>query len=97
MSCLGLLPPFKKQGDFGFSTDQRCQSSGHRRIKTPSGSTCLEDAVHVKGLSHPSEGLGSQVLILEIPLDQSRGRFTDSNRIGRCQSFNARSNIGDFT
>jgi hypothetical protein len=66
---LDLLPPFQEERDFRFSTDQRCQSSGHSNIKTPPGSTVLEDAVHVDGLSYTSEDLGSQVLARKIALD----------------------------
>jgi hypothetical protein len=63
-----LLPPFEEEGDFRLSTDQRCQSSGPSHIETPSGSTFLEDTVHVDGLRDTSECLGSEVLTLEISL-----------------------------
>ena len=59
MSGLGLFPAFQEQRDFRFATNQRCQSSGLRHIETPSGSTFLEDAVHVDGLSHTSKRLCS--------------------------------------
>jgi hypothetical protein len=59
MSCFDLLPPFQEEGDFGFSPDERGESSRHRHIETPSGSAFLEDAVHVDRLSHTSECLGS--------------------------------------
>src|SRR5215831_2050701 len=97
MSCLGLLPAFQQECDFRLSTDQRCESSWLSNIETPPGSTFLEDAVHVDGRSHTSERLCSQVLTREIALDQSIGGFTDSNRIGCSESFNARSNVGHFT
>src|SRR5215831_14211664 len=97
MSCLGLLPAFQQECDFRLSTDQRCESSWLSNIETPPGSTFLEDAVHVDGRSHTSERLCSQVLTREIALDQSIGGFTDSHRIRRCQSFNARSNVGHFS
>src|SRR5262245_21504061 len=97
MSCLGLLPTLYEQSDFLLPTDQWCQSPGCSHIETPPRATILEDAVHVEGLSPPSERLCSQVLTREIALDQSIGRFTDSNRIGRRQSFNARTNVGHFT
>jgi hypothetical protein len=73
-----LLPTFKEEGDFGFSTDQGCQSSGHRHIETPPGSTFLEDSIHGDRLSHTSEGLGSYVLALKISLHQAIGRVTTS-------------------
>src|SRR5262249_41477020 len=76
---------------------QGCESSGLRNVETPSGSAFLEDAVHVGGLSHTSEGLGSQVLTREIALDQAIGRFTRSNRIGGCQSLHSRCDVGCFS
>src|SRR5262249_8892647 len=63
-----LLPPCQKERDSRFSTPQRCQSSGHRHIETPSGSTFLEDSIHGDGLSDTSECLYSQVLALEVAL-----------------------------
>jgi hypothetical protein len=54
-----LVPAFQKYPDFLLSTNQRCQSSGHRNIETPSGSTFLEDAVHLDGFRHTAEGLCS--------------------------------------
>jgi hypothetical protein len=57
MSCLGLLPPFKEQRDFRFTTDQRREASWLSNIETPPSATFLEDAVHVDGLSYPSECL----------------------------------------
>ena len=82
LTSFDLLPTFQEERDFGFSTDQRCQSSGLRHIETPSGSTFLEDAVHVDGLSDTSERLCSQVLALEIALNQAVGGITDDDRIG---------------
>jgi hypothetical protein len=64
-----LVPAFQEYADLLFSTDQRCQSSGHSHIETPPASTFLEDAVHVEGLSHTSKRLCSQILTLEIALD----------------------------
>src|SRR5262249_42603112 len=74
--------------------DQRCQSSGLSHIKTPPRATVLEDMVHMDGLSHTSEGLGSQVLALKVALDQAIGRTTDHKRIGCSQSLNSRRHIG---
>ena len=42
MSCLSLLPPFQEEGDFGFSTDQRCESPWLRNIKATGGPTRTE-------------------------------------------------------
>src|SRR5215813_14021670 len=92
-----LPPTLQEYTDLLFSTDQGCESSGLHNIETPPGSTFLEDAVHVDRLSHTSKRLGSQVLTLEIALDQAIRHFTDSQRIGRSQSFNARSNVGHFS
>ena len=41
--------------------------------------------------------MGSQVLALKIPLNQAMCRLTDHKRIGRSQSFDARSNVGHFS
>jgi hypothetical protein len=57
VSSFDLLPTIQEQHDFRFSTDQRCQSSGHSHIETPSGSTFLEDSVHLVRLCYPSECL----------------------------------------
>jgi len=57
VTSFDLLPTFQEEGDFGFSTHQRCQSSRHSHIETPSGSTFLEDSVHVDQLSHTSKCL----------------------------------------
>src|SRR5262245_66678351 len=51
MSCLGLLPPFKEEGDFRFSTHQRRESSGLSHLKTTGGTTLTEHVVDVHGLS----------------------------------------------
>src|SRR5262245_22371190 len=92
-----LPPPFQKQCDFRFSTDQGCQSPSSCHIETPSGSTFLEDAIHVDGLRDTSERLGSQVLALEIALDQAIGRFTNSNRIWCCQSLDSGGDVWCFS
>src|SRR5438093_12972363 len=97
MTIFGLLPPLKEEGDFGFSPNERCESSGLRNIKATGGTIFLEDAVHVEGLSHPSERLCSQVLTLKIPLHQAIGGGTHRYRVGGCQSFEARTNVGHFT
>src|ERR1043166_763301 len=96
MSCLGLLPPFKEEGNFRFSTYQGCQSSCLSHIKATGGTTFAEHVVDVHGLGNATQYLCSQVLALKISLYQVICRFTDSNRIGRSQSFNARSNIWRF-
>src|SRR2546430_13043617 len=97
MSCLGLLPTLYEQSYFLLPTDQWCQSPGCSHIETPPGSTFLEDSIHVDGLSHTSERLCPQVLTLEIALDQSIGHFTHRYRVGCCQSFDARTNVGHVT
>src|SRR5262249_15401999 len=97
MSCLGLFPAFQEEPNFLLSPDQGGQAPGRSHIETSSSATFLEDTVHVEGLSNASERLCSQVLVLEIALDQSIGHFTNGNRIGCSQSFNARSNIGYFS
>src|SRR2546425_13077114 len=97
LTSFGLFPTLQEQPNFLLPADQRCQSPGCSHIETPPGSTFLEDAVHVEGLSHTSERLCSQVLTLEIALNEAVGRFTDSHRIGRSQSFDARSNVWYFT
>src|SRR5262249_14578949 len=84
----------EQERDFRFSTHKRCQPSCLSHIETPPGSTFLEDVVHVDGFSNTSERLRSQVLTLEVALDQAIGRFTDRNRIGSCQSLNSRRHIG---
>jgi hypothetical protein len=89
-----LLPPFQEQRDFRFSADQWCQFSGHSHIKTPPGSTLLEDVVYVDGLRDTSEYLGSPVLALEIALNESVGDSTDHERIGLRQSLYPCSNVG---
>src|SRR5438093_5276886 len=88
-----LCPALQQERDFRLPTDQRGQSSGHRYIETPPGSTFVEDLVHVDGLSHTSEGLCSQVLASKIPLHQARGRVTDHNRIGLSQSLQPRCQV----
>jgi hypothetical protein len=64
-----LLPTFQEETNFLLATNQGCESSGLSHIKATGGTTVLENAVHVEGLSHPSERLGSQVLTREISLD----------------------------
>jgi len=59
VSSFDLLPTLYEQSYFLLSTDQRCESSGHSNIETPSGFTFLEDTVYVDGLSHTSECLFS--------------------------------------
>src|SRR5215813_6691555 len=92
-----LPPTLQEYTDLLFSTDQGCESSGLHNIETPPGSTFLEDAVHVDRLSHTSECLCSQVLTLEIALDQAIGRTTDHKSIGCCQSLNSGGNVRCFT
>src|SRR5215813_10618965 len=53
--------------------------------------------VDVHGLSDATQGLGSQVPALKIPLYQAIRRFTDSHGIGRSQSLDARTHIWNFT
>src|SRR5215470_9233949 len=57
VTIFDLCPTFQKQRDFRLSTDQGCESSGVSNIKTPPGSTFLEDAVHLDGLSDTSKRL----------------------------------------
>src|SRR5215831_18259038 len=66
-----LLPTFQEQRDFRLSPDQRCESSDHSHIKATGGTTFTQDLIHGDRLSNASEGLGSQVLTLEISLNQS--------------------------
>jgi len=51
----------------------------------------------VEGLSHTSERLCSQVLTVEIALDQLIDRFTDSHGIGLRQSLYPGCNVGRFS
>src|SRR5215471_6396596 len=97
MPSFRLLPALQEQPNFLLSTDQRCQSSCLSHIESARGTTCFEHAVHLERLWHTSEGLYSQVLTLEIALDQAIGRFTDSHRIGRSQSLYPGSNVWRFT
>jgi hypothetical protein len=83
MSRFDLLPALYEQSYFLLSTNQGCESSGHSNIETSPRATFPEDAVHEDRLSHTSKRVFAQVLALEVALDQSIGRFTDSNRIGR--------------
>src|SRR5215471_20575168 len=94
MSCLDLLPPFQEQSDFRLPTDQRCESSGLSHVKATGDTTLTQDLVYGDRLSNTSECLFAQVLAGKIALDQTIGRTTDQQRIGRSQSFNARSNVG---
>ena len=49
-------------------------------------------------LSHTSEGLGSQVLTLEIALDQAIGRFTDATIVlGSASPWMRGGNVGRFS
>src|SRR4051812_11709659 len=93
MSCLGLLPPFKEESDFEFSTNQGCESSGLSNIKATCGPTLTQDLVYGDRLSNTSECLCAQVLTLEIALDQSIGRTTDHKSIGRSQSLQPRCQV----
>jgi len=97
VSSFDLLPTLYEQSYFLLSTDQRCESSGHSNIETPSGFTFLEDTVYVDGLSHTSECLGSQVLALKVALNESVGVRADEDRIGLRQALDAGSFIRDFT
>jgi hypothetical protein len=54
-----LLPALYEQSYFLFSTDQRCESSGHSNIETPPGSTFSQDPIDIERLRHTSECLGS--------------------------------------
>ena len=65
LSVFDLVPAFQEYTNLLFSTDQGCQSPGCSHIETPSGSTFLEDAVHVDRLRDTSEGLHSQILALQ--------------------------------
>ena len=56
MSCLDLLPPFQKERDFRFATNQRCESSWLNNIQATGDPTCFEYSVHLERLGHPSEG-----------------------------------------
>src|SRR6516162_3825826 len=97
MSCLGLLPPFKEQGDFRLSTDQRRESSGLSHIQATGGTTLTQDAVYSDRLSNTSECLFAQVLAGKIALHQARGCFTDRHGIRGCDSLNSGGKIGHFT
>ena len=46
MPCLGLLPTFHQESNFGFSTDQGCESLYLSHIEMPPGSTLTQDLVH---------------------------------------------------
>src|SRR5215831_15029604 len=97
MPCLGLLPTFQQERDFGFSTDQRCQSSGYSHIKATDGTTLIEHVIDSHGLGDATQCLCSQVLKLEIALDEAVGVSTDHDRIGLRQPLNARTNVGDLS
>jgi hypothetical protein len=92
-----LCPTFQEKRDFRFPTDQRRESSWMSNIKATCGSTLAEHLVDVHGLSDATQGLGAQVLAREISLHQAIGGFTDRYRVGCCQSFDTRSNVGHFT
>src|SRR6266496_2907917 len=92
-----LLPPFQEETNFLFSTNQRCQSSSDSHIETPPGSTFSQDTIDIERFSHTSERLCSQVLALEIALNEAVGVSTDHDRIGLCQALDAGSFIRDFT
>ena len=80
------------------STHQWRESSWLCHIKATGGTTLTQDLVHVEGLSHTSECLGSQVLTLKIALDQAIGRFTDQQSYWAAANPSMRAAIlGDFT
>src|SRR5262245_31816773 len=97
MSCLGLLPPFQEETHFLLSTDERRESSGLRHIQATGGTTLPKHLIDSNGLRDTSERLGSQVLTLEIALDQAIGRFTDSQGVRGCESLNSRCDVGSFS
>jgi hypothetical protein len=94
VSSFHLLPPFKEETDFLLTTDQGCESSGLCHIQATGGTTLTKHMIDVYGLDDTTQGLCSQVLALKITLYQAIRRFTDSNRIGSCQSLNSRCHIG---
>src|SRR5205823_3966518 len=59
--------------------------------------TLTERLINSHGLGDTTQCLCSQVLACKIALDQAIGRFTDSNRIGRSQSLDARTHVWHFT
>ena len=97
MSCLDLLPPFLEERDFRFSTDQGCESPYLSHIQAAGGTTFTDHLVYVHGLSDATQGLCSQVLALEIALNEAVGRFTHRYRIRCCESFDARTDAGNLT
>jgi hypothetical protein len=56
MSCLGVFPPFEEEDDFGFSTNQRRESSGLSHIQATGDTTLTQHVIDVYGLGDATQG-----------------------------------------